>query len=220
MGAYLDITYQNTSLEDAHLLDSTDLEFLITFEAMAGARTPPLMQDEFRKDDDMTPVSGITSLPTPKNKNEEIEDHCFIYGRSAYDDGRDNLIPPPAPALKDLSTFDGSGVGDFDNISIHYDEEDGADNSADSFEPYLQCLPQMDVQANISSWLENQQDDDSHYLTAGCYESAGDNDVGTRTKRTRSVALSDDVEERRSHPRPNCMLGLTDIYPPRHMPPD
>ncbi|KAF9043570.1 hypothetical protein BDZ89DRAFT_236856 [Hymenopellis radicata] len=223
--------------QDPFPLDSTELDFLNTFESMVDDDTP-LLQRGNLSEEDMTPVSYVTSLPTPKCENEQLEDNCVIvnikYGirphpihRPAHvacsmADEKCVMECPGAPMINDCSTFnDGSGVGDFDFLELDDHDEVYAGDAHDEGTAFsmaaleaLPCTTKMDLVQNWRSTLDNTPD----YLTAG--PDGYSHEAGMGNKRTRSIALSDDLEERRPHPPPECTLGLSNMHPSRHNPPD
>ncbi len=186
----------------------------------------------------MTPVSYVTSLPTPKCENEQLEDNCVIVNikcaicprpvRRPADvvcsmvDEKCVMECPGAPMINDCSTFnDGSGVGDFDflDLDVHdgVDANDAHDEGTAFSMAALEALPCTTKMDFVQSW-RSQLDNTPTYLTGP--DDYYMHEAGMGNKRTRSIALSDDLEERRPHPPPECTLGLSNMHPSHHNPPD
>ncbi|KAK0449797.1 uncharacterized protein EV420DRAFT_1564140 [Desarmillaria tabescens] len=207
--------------DDGSLLEPIDLQ-LTVFET--------LLQDD-------TPVSGVSSLPmaTPKAEKLEVDSVGIVeVGDPSNDD--QHTPCPPGPLLQDYDSFSkGSVEGDFAFLPPYYEHDDspvysGPELEEDlgqtvpDFNSSLASLPLTEAGEWIPSWLQGvsqAQGADSPLITSRLVvEQDIAEETGKRYKRKHSVALSDDVSQRRVPLGPLSLPSISERKIPKHMPPD
>ncbi|KAK0494636.1 hypothetical protein EDD18DRAFT_1175444, partial [Armillaria luteobubalina] len=153
---------------------------------------------------------------------------------SASSDDQDTPCPP-APYLQDYDSFSkGSVEGDFTFLPPYYEHDDSPvysgpepeedfGQTAPDFNSSLASLPLTEAGEWIPSWIEGvsqAQGGDSPFISSRLVveqDLAGES--GKRYKRTHSVALSDDVSQRRIPLGPLSLPTISERKIPKHMPP-
>jgi hypothetical protein len=173
-------------------------------------------------------------MATPKAEKLEVDSVGIVeVGDPSNDD--QHTPCPPAPFLQDYDSFSkGSVEGDFAFLPPYYEHDDSPvysgpepeqdlGQTAPDFNSSLASLPLTEAVEWIPSWLQGvsqAQGTDSPFISSRLVveqDIAGD--TGKRYKRTHSVALSDDVSQRRI-PRPLSLPSISERKIPKHMPPD